>query len=682
MLDANLGSFTFLFKKKRFFLFCSILLLLKIDVSAQLIDTTRAMEPDSALVAFSTDSTMVDSLFQSTLFDSSLTQKKSDIAIYPWPTKLDFGHFLVASDSLLRWHYASDLADVFAINNLGLPNRSGIQMRSDAFVLGTNTTRFQQLNWEGIPMDEPLSGTPMYEMLPTNKLASLQFSQQSGLQHTSFTNRTYQVNEPWSSLYFDEADGKYQNLAFSLTRNFNRRHNTELGYKQLRDGSLFRLSQSEANQIFLQNTYDLTQKIQLTQRWFSNQTKVDEPFGYAFTDAALFNFNPFSSNPNQNARQELNLSMHSFGVKLRSDSVSAAHTHLQFYLKNTTRALSVAADTIDYKVREFGLSSTNNLTLPNALGELKSSSVFRFFRPDGTFLSQNLTEKWIDVSFKTTWQKALKKALGKLSVGAELGYTTLADNYQTYAIHAGIYDIKIPFFGQLSTSTYQRTDAPNWVELQRSAEPILASTFQLSRFKSQGVDIRLHKRLNNFWFIQASTAYKQTLDLPKLQGLYLDASNESTWGSLETIAGSFALHWQATTFYAKYQTDFYRISEKNGNYEDQRLLSTSQVGWKNYAFNKATYIDFSVELRNEVLPFYGQTRDPLTHLWQLQNTDQIPAYTSVLDFRLSARLRSIMILVRYENTLDAQAQLGYFETLGYPAPARRLLFSVRALFKN
>jgi hypothetical protein len=106
------------------------------------------------------------------------------------------------------------------------------------------------------------------------------------------------------------------------------------------------------------------------------------------------------------------------------------------------------------------------------------------------------------------------------------------------------------------------------------------------------------------------------------------------------------------------------------------------VGWKNYAFKRATFLDLNVELRNDLLPFYGMQYHPVLGNWQQQSSLQIPAFRSVLDLNLSARLRSIMVLVRWENLLDEVTQLGYFESFGYPAPYRRLMFGIRALFKN
>ena len=61
--------------------------------------------------------------------------------------------------------------------------------------------------------------------------------------------------------------------------------------------------------------------------------------------------------------------------------------------------------------------------------------------------------------------------------------------------------------------------------------------------------------------------------------------------------------------------------------------------------------------------------------------DFIPAFFR-LDAELSARVRAIMVVLRYENALDGVGQAGYFEASAYPMPPRRLVVGIRAQFRN
>ena len=87
------------------------------------------------------------------------------------------------------------------------------------------------------------------------------------------------------------------------------------------------------------------------------------------------------------------------------------------------------------------------------------------------------------------------------------------------------------------------------------------------------------------------------------------------------------------------------------------------------------------------------TFSPLTYRSRLFNTElqfwenaaldevEIPAFFR-MDAELSARLRSMMILIRWENTLDGFGQAGYFEAATLPMPGRRLIVGIRAQFRN
>ena len=87
------------------------------------------------------------------------------------------------------------------------------------------------------------------------------------------------------------------------------------------------------------------------------------------------------------------------------------------------------------------------------------------------------------------------------------------------------------------------------------------------------------------------------------------------------------------------------------------------------------------------------TFSPLTYRSRLFNTElqfwenaaldevEIPAFFR-MDAELSARLRSMMILIRWENALDGFGQVGYFEATTLPMPGRRLIVGIRAQFRN
>jgi hypothetical protein len=72
---------------------------------------------------------------------------------------------------------------------------------------------------------------------------------------------------------------------------------------------------------------------------------------------------------------------------------------------------------------------------------------------------------------------------------------------------------------------------------------------------------------------------------------------------------------------------------------------------------------------------------PSLDSWQPSGSGLIPSFNR-LDLDISARVRWIMFVLRYENLLDRLNQPGYFETAGYPMPSRRFIFGIRVFFRD
>jgi hypothetical protein len=103
---------------------------------------------------------------------------------------------------------------------------------------------------------------------------------------------------------------------------------------------------------------------------------------------------------------------------------------------------------------------------------------------------------------------------------------------------------------------------------------------------------------------------------------------------------------------------------------------------KGYLFDRATYVKLGV--RSTLSPFLYNSRTFNAGLeyWQGGSTyNELPSWFRV-DGELSARIRRIMVLIRWENALDGIGQVGYFESAGYPMPPRRLIIGIRAQFRN
>jgi len=116
--------------------------------------------------------------------------------------------------------------------------------------------------------------------------------------------------------------------------------------------------------------------------------------------------------------------------------------------------------------------------------------------------------------------------------------------------------------------------------------------------------------------------------------------------------------------------------------EKERIWLKGSLYLKGYLFDRATYV--KAGFAGMMSPYRYQAADynPVLDIWQpLSDDPLLPAYNR-LDFDLSARVRTILILLRWENILDDVTQRGYFETAGYPMGQRRFIFGIRTFFRN
>jgi hypothetical protein len=114
----------------------------------------------------------------------------------------------------------------------------------------------------------------------------------------------------------------------------------------------------------------------------------------------------------------------------------------------------------------------------------------------------------------------------------------------------------------------------------------------------------------------------------------------------------------------------------------ERVWLKGGAYWKGYLFDRATYVKAGVSGIASPFRYQAAQYNPVLNNWQSMSDDQQLPLFNRLDVDISARVRSIVFVLRWENVLDDVSQLGYFESARYPMGQRRFIFSVRALFRN
>lgn len=114
-----------------------------------------------------------------------------------------------------------------------------------------------------------------------------------------------------------------------------------------------------------------------------------------------------------------------------------------------------------------------------------------------------------------------------------------------------------------------------------------------------------------------------------------------------------------------------------------RVWNRAWIYWKGYLFNRATFVRTGFHATVVPIGYVAPTYDPVSDVWQEFN----PAGASIpyfyrIDWDLSARVRNIFFLMRWEQLNQNAGQFGYEETAFYPMPGRGLRFGMRVVLRN
>ena len=119
------------------------------------------------------------------------------------------------------------------------------------------------------------------------------------------------------------------------------------------------------------------------------------------------------------------------------------------------------------------------------------------------------------------------------------------------------------------------------------------------------------------------------------------------------------------------------------NKPDLKVWVRNNAYVKGYVFDRAAYLKAGLLTTFSPFPYRSRIFDTELQYWvpAALEESEIPAFFR-LDAELSARVRAMMIVMRWENTLEGFGQAGYFEATTLPMPGRRLLVGIRAQFRN
>ncbi|MDR9419819.1 putative porin [Gracilimonas sp.] len=596
--------------------------------------------------------------------------------VTPWKETHGLRAEAVTNDSLLRWQIWPNWGDLFAYRRDVISFRQGTIGRLDAFHINGFQPYEQDISLEGISLNNPITGLPNYNLVPHRKIG-LATETLSGNYESDLQIRDYYLTKPRSYLNYDEAGGSYRNLEFLVSQNFTEQTNVEISYWDRRGGSYYPRSKVEGNQIVARAYHHLSERLLLRGLLVSNQLTNEEPFGYNIGDPAQFPFSEFNSTPLvSSAESEFNRRDIKLGLYHRKNEHESENAGIELFHTKNEYDLTFSGDTLSRYINSYGANLFKKIDWKgfNFEGELKAT---QHSSPNRSPVE--LT-KWSEVD-----------------VGAALEYE--------------LFD-EMTLFG--STKLSNRSDDKNGYDVTGGArlellsrlgiEGSVSRTSHIPTIQSlywQSSNYRGNESLEN----EESVSMLAKLDLRLTssltfgaKGRFKIASNSTHLTQDSTFTNSSDYEQLSATVFGKFENNLLEI-ESSGTVQDVSysdvnaanadLNHLDRIVWirnsafvKGYVFDRAAYLKLGV--KTLLSPFYYSARTFNTELgyWQGNSTYQeLPPFFR-LDGELSARVRGIMVVLRYENALDGFGQAGYFEAAGFPMPPRRLIVGIRAQFRN
>jgi len=604
----------------------------------------------------------------------------SDIRVVPWQFSELPASDLVSNDSLSRWqlwlnwleHKERDRdAVTYRLNGIG---------RSDAMIHQTHEPKHQQLYWEEISLNDPVSNTINWNFIPQFKISTIT-EQQVGIEHTTrFRLRQYYLNKPLTKLNYTEGKSNFRSLNFMLTQNIGRKTNYELSYWDRRDGGPLPRNDLNGLQLFARVFHTLDEKRSLKLSFLMNNIDLDESFGYQIPDLNRFGFQFTNVFPNvSNASSNTNSRNIQINYYKRPDTTESHNFQAALFLNNREREVEFSPDSIDYQISSFGASVQKWINWKGftANGAIRGE---HFSNGASSETSSISADSWSTAEASASVRFGEEKWFTAESSG---DFTLRTDGEQAYSFSAEValqLNKKISVSVDGSVGQFMPTiQEKYWQSNFFSGTTNLES--ETIRRAGTTIEYQPNERLKT----GVRAEIKQTQD-----GIHLsadsvfnnmpdyNAQSVTAYGNYETesieLRGSATLHRYDASTQSEFTNRLLRGQD--------RLFLKGAAYWKGYAFHRATFVKiglFGIFSPNNYMAAQYQ---PVLDRWQnANNTQLIPSFYRV-DLDVSARVRWIIFTLRFENLLDDVGQLGYFNTAQYPLPNRRFLFGMKVRFRN
>ncbi|MCC5906128.1 MAG: hypothetical protein JJU13_07985 [Balneolaceae bacterium] len=636
--------------------------------------------PELQLIEPLLDEAQNDTIPEGMQPDPDLTEEPEEElsdTVHVWTYSSPDGFDLAETDSTMRWVSLLNLFDRFHQERGAITYRMGTVGRMDGLELHAYESRHQNLEMEGMKLNDPLTGGVNWNRLAVHKISEFNEADYGAAYRAQTRLRDHYIIQPRTYLNFDESSFNHRSLEFSFTQNFLKTTNLELSFWDRRDGGGFQRQNVEGSQVFGRVYHQLNHNWLLRAGYINNSLDREESFGYNMTDPLFFSFNRFVETPVQsNASSKQSSADFYLQAHHRRDTTRDVSFKTGLHYQTDAWSLTSTADTAATDFRKIELFARQNLEA----GPAMFSGTGRLF-----FLNErekvNLSEtSWAGGSFDLNGSQRFGE-IGRIDANANIAAWNdgrLSTELSGRFVLNPLQGTSLSIFGGL-LSRAPDIQALYWQSNQYAGNPGLENE------ESVLIGAEAELTLTDYLIFGLRGDLRDTENAAFIdeEGNFVTIDPySSTSGTAWLALDSRIFEGELSGTYKNYSSTSLHPVNQLLNTSGDRLWLKGQLYWKNYLFDQATFVKAGVSGVFSPNAFRGaQFITPLNR-WQHGTNELINPSYHRLDVDVSARVRWFMILLKWENVLDGVNQLGYFETTGYPMPARRFRFGIRVLFTN
>lgn len=582
------------------------------------------------------------------------------------PTHI-LGSSIVSTDSLLRWQLWSGFAEWASRRSDITVYELGGYGRNASVVTGFGAPNSNRARWNGVTINSPLTLQFNPSNIPLDQSASVS-NTSYGVSLWHITPLVYAVTQPRTVIQYEQSSFEYRNLDGTLAMPVTERISVQASFQGQKDNGKYSRSNYEGRRT-TGNIRHTGKKGAVTDAfWLYQGAEMQESLGYQFEEPALFSFDRFRVQP----RSANTASMRRFllmGARWSPSGAEGRGRYVTVYRKlqrNDWRA----ADTTGIRSQEWGMIFQYEIDIADRFSLQPYLDVWSVGKKAGDVPILS------DAKYGSTIGTRAALSLSRV---VELHAN--AERTRTLSGSGGQFDIKTNVL-----TPWQSTLSAGFSVL-RQPRPMIFDI--VDRFGYQLIDIPDVSDSQVFYASMQRMAglWRYDIQFRSTRGGNVAAlSSDGSIRAIETggsIRSSAWLERHGAKSEVSVGHQYVRWGDGDvlaGRSDEHRL----QVGAfaKGYVFDRAAYIKGGAVLSSALTDFRGMAYVPQLDMW-LQDASgvKVPGYHR-LDLDLSMRVRSLILLARLENTLDGWTQKGYFQTLPYPMPGRRLRFGLNVHFRD